>query len=75
MNCTLDLVVWFPDPSSGWERKGSGKLPAACMDPWLVTFQPSVLMRGKMPCRPTRLLISISTQNRKEIFCYNIIIL
>jgi len=29
--CTL---VWFPDPSSGGEREGSGELPAACADLW-----------------------------------------
>jgi len=27
-------LVWFPDPSSGGEREGSGELPAACADPW-----------------------------------------
>ena len=28
-------LVWFPDPSSGGEREGSGELPAACTDPRL----------------------------------------
>ena len=27
-------LVWFPDPSSGGEREGSGELPAACADLW-----------------------------------------
>ena len=30
--CTV--IVWFPDPSSGGEREGSGELPAACVDLW-----------------------------------------
>ena len=28
------ILVWFPDPSSGGEREGSGELPAACTELW-----------------------------------------
>ena len=29
------VLIWFPDPSSGGEREGSGELHAACVDPML----------------------------------------